>query len=300
MKIAYLISAHTDAPHLNRLVTALDKDAEFFVHIDSKVDIRQFTDVVTNPHVHFLEKRINVVWGSYREIEYQMALLQAAKNFGSFDYYITLSGLDYPCWHVNRIIAYLEEQKGRELLQGISVAAQPVGSDSWKLYKRHRYLACMPWKYGSLGSKFRVALREIGWALGLRKDLVFKADGREYSLYKGSAWWAITDDLATEVLRTWNEDKDFCNYFRDSFGGAETFVQTIAFNSPRFRDKCILTEGEFIDLEQVTPLTYIIYKPEIKILTEADYDEVVKSGKLFCRKTITGKSDKFLDMLDAL
>jgi hypothetical protein len=51
-------------------------------------------------------------------------------------------------------------------------------------------------------------------------------------------------------------------------------------------------------LEDYTPLTYIEYGEEIKILTEADYDAILKSGKMFCRKTITGRSDKLMDMID--
>ena len=33
-RIAYIISAYKDAPHLARLVAALDDRADFYVHID--------------------------------------------------------------------------------------------------------------------------------------------------------------------------------------------------------------------------------------------------------------------------
>ena len=35
-RIAYIISAYKDAPHLSRLIKALDEDADFYVHIDRK------------------------------------------------------------------------------------------------------------------------------------------------------------------------------------------------------------------------------------------------------------------------
>ena len=46
MNIAYLISAHTDAPQLKRLIEALHSDAEFFIHIDSKSDLSAFTEQI--------------------------------------------------------------------------------------------------------------------------------------------------------------------------------------------------------------------------------------------------------------
>lgn len=38
-RIAYIISAYKDAPHLARLVAALDDRADFYVHIDLNADI---------------------------------------------------------------------------------------------------------------------------------------------------------------------------------------------------------------------------------------------------------------------
>ena len=37
-RIAYIISAYKDAPHLARLVAALDDRADFYVHIDLNAD----------------------------------------------------------------------------------------------------------------------------------------------------------------------------------------------------------------------------------------------------------------------
>ena len=41
-RIAYIISAYKDAPHLARLVAALDDRADFYVHIDLNADIHPF------------------------------------------------------------------------------------------------------------------------------------------------------------------------------------------------------------------------------------------------------------------
>jgi len=53
-KIAFLIAAHSDPPHLQRLVNALDAHAEFFIHIDKKQPIAPFTERINQPNVVFL------------------------------------------------------------------------------------------------------------------------------------------------------------------------------------------------------------------------------------------------------
>ena len=117
-RIAYLISAHTDAPHLNRLIQALPNNAEFFIHVDTKADINTFKRCVTNPHAHFIEDRINVMWGSFGQVRYQMALIKAALAFPEpFDYLFSISGLDYPLWSNDKIMRYIDSVQGKNFLR---------------------------------------------------------------------------------------------------------------------------------------------------------------------------------------
>ena len=132
--IAYLISAHTDAPQLGRLIRALQRDAQFFIHIDAKSDISAF-DCVRAANVHFIPDRVNVRWGTLLEVEYQMNLIRAAVRFAQhFDRIFFLSGMDYPIWSAERISAWLREQQGRELLQGICIDTPEIGERQKEMY----------------------------------------------------------------------------------------------------------------------------------------------------------------------
>jgi len=294
MKIAFLISSHSDPLKLRRLTDSLPTDSEIFVHIDLKNNLDDFKAVITNPRVHFLTERYNVMWASMQQVRFQRALVKAALTSGThFDYLFTMSGLDYPVWSNQQIISYLEQHRGREFIQGICMAHQ----EDAKLYQEYRLLNNYSWRYGTIKSKFRVSLRKIIYALGIRKPLTIPVGDTIYSLYKGADWWGITSELATYCLEFMDSHPDFVCYFNNSFCPSETIWQTIAFQSP-FASKCILSEGKFTILEDYTPLTYIEYGQEIKILTETDYNNILSSGKMFCRKTITGKSDQLMDMLD--
>lgn len=294
MKIAFLISAHTDAKQLHRLVDALPDGSQKYIHIDAKSNIQQFEqELATAQGVHFLKHRVNVVWGSFNEVEYQMELIREALSCTP-DYLITISGMDYPVWSKQRITDYLSSLNHRNILMGIRMMPDDRAT---RLYQEFRFMNTRPWKNGGAGSKLRVAIRKIIAVMGIKKPLYVACDGKRYDMYKGAAWWAITPEVATEVLKQWDNNKVLKRYFSTSFCPAETFVQTVAFNS-EYKDKCMLVEGKYTTLAALTPMTFIDYNPTIKLLDETDYDRIVESGKMFCRKIVSGTSDKLVEMFN--
>ena len=296
MKLAFLISAHNDPVHLLRLVRVLPKDSDKYIHIDLKADIKRFSVVEEQPNVHLIRDRYNVMWGSFLQVNFQRALMKAALSSGvDYDYLITMSGLDYPIWSNEKILRFFEKNNGKEFIQGMCLNDSGVDT---KLYQEYRFLNNYCWKYGTLKSKFRVAIRMIVYALGFRKPLSVESNGVCYDLYKGSDWWAITVGLARFFMDFYETHPTFVNYFKNSFSPNETIWQTIAFHS-LYANRCILTKGPVDGLEQLTPLTYIEYGKEIKVFTEGDFDTLIQSGKMFCRKVVTAKSDELMDMIDA-
>ena len=145
-----------------------------------------------------------------------------------------------------------------------------------------------------LGILARILLRLTGY----RKPMHFTVRGTEWKLYKGSAWWCISQELAVQLLDEFDHNAELLHYFRNSFCPAETLIQTIAFNHPLWRQRCILTEGKYPGLELLTPLHFIDYSGFIHVMTEEDHSRLRESGKMFCRKVVTGKSDRIVDMLD--
>lgn len=295
MKLAFLISAHTDPQHLLRLVRSLPEESDKYLHIDAKADLRAFSLVAEQPHVYILSKRIDVMWGSFLQVDFQKMLMEAALSSGQdYDYLITMSGLDYPLRSNRQLMEFFEKSGGKEYIQGMCLTDPGIDT---KLYQEYRFLNNHAWKYGTLKSKFRVSLRMITYALGFRKPLTIRFDGMAYDLFKGADWWAISGNLARYLLQFYDEHPAFVKYFKNSFSPNETIWQTIAFHSP-YADRCILTKGPVEGLEQLTPLTYIDYGEEIKVFTEEDFDTLINSDKLFCRKVVTGKSDRLMDMID--
>lgn len=298
MKLAFLITAHNDPAQLRRLIEGLPAGSGFFVHIDAKSDISVFSGIGQLSNVHFARQRINVMWGSYSQLKSQIVLLREAMECEEhYDYFISLSGLDYPLWSNERILRFFTEHQGTEFIQGVRLDRQGERS---RLYRQHRPLNRFFFPYGSLGSKVRVALRKVIYALGFRKPLSFSAHGKLYHVYKGSSWWAITRDLAQSVLDHW-ADNEYRRFFLDFFGPDETFVHTVVFNSP-FKNRALPAPAN-TDIqkhfESLTPLTFIDYATVIKVLDDSDFDHLMSSGKMFCRKVVSGASDSLVQRIDA-
>ncbi len=299
MNIAYLISAHTDAPQLKRLVEALHPDAHFFIHIDKKSDITPFTSLLQGDNIHFLTNRVNVRWGTILEVQYQMALIQAAIEYPvTFDRIFFLSGLDYPLWRPERITTWLEAQGEKEILSGICMDTKDINAQQHELYSLSRpfFHLCLIGNKGN--ERLSILGRKMKQGLGIRKPLSFKVDGETWHLYKGSAWWCISQELAAHIYNMYKTKHAIRHYFTDSFGPAETLIQTIAFNSPEWASRCQLHQGEYPGLAALTPLHYIIYEPVIKVMDENDYTTLMTSGRMFTRKVVSGKSDQLVKLLN--
>ena len=209
MTLAFLISAHTDPVHLARLVKSLPEDAAFFIHVDLKTDLTPFLPLAEDPRVHLLRRRINVVWGSIRQVEYQMELIREALSTGPFHHLIAISGLDYPLWSNTRIVEFFSHLGDRELLQGICMTHQGTAAAN---YRRYRWLNAHPWKPGTMANQLRVALQWLIYGAGFRKPLSFRSQGVEYHLHKGASWWGISGELAAYVLHEWDTNKRLVNY----------------------------------------------------------------------------------------
>ena len=296
MKLAFLISTHTDVSQLKRLVGALPDNSVSFIHVDGKVDIAPFKEAfIGDERVVFIEHRVNVKWGSINEVEYQMELVRTALNSGEqFERLITISGMDYPVWSKEQIVQFFEQDREKEYLTAIDV------SFPWRMSAIYQQYFFWVHKPGS-GWEYYVT-RALGRALrllGIKKPLRMKVGDKTYKLYKGAAWWAITPKLAKVILHEWDTNEKLKDWLKWCMCPAELFAQTVAFNDESWKEKCIEHRGKKWGLPLLTPLTYIEWRGRglIVELDEAYYDRIIQSGKMFCRKIVSGKSDALVEII---
>lgn len=295
MMIAYLISAYCDAPHLQRLVAALDEDAEFYVHIDANVDDTPFRRLLPGK-VCFVPRHA-VSWGGFEQVAYQYELIKAAVDSGKpYTHLVCLSGQDYPLWSNARIHRFFEENKEKELIGGFNITLGGNKGQLAKIVHVHPFRD-LRWRNRWLKNKLVAGSRELFALLGVHRRPQVQINGAMCDVYFGSDYWALTLDCARYVKCTLEENPSVSRYFRTTFAPSELCIHTLVYNS-QFGERAILYKGEYPGLANLTPLHSLSYHGSVKQLTLDDWQMLVEGDKMFCRKVVTGASDELVDMID--
>ena len=295
-RIAYILSAYRDAPHLVRLIGALDSNADFYVHIDLKADIHPFEELLQD-RVTFVPRHW-VSWGGWAQVEYQKELLAAVLRSGvEYDRVVCLSGQDYPLWSNEHIHRFFQEHKDTEFIMGMNLTCSSNVKQQGKIVNYH-FFRDLKWKNLWWKNKFIVVSRSLMEVLPVKKRPVVVLDGKDAEVYFGSDYWALTLPCVRYVYERLCTEKEMERYFKTCFVPSELCIQTLVFNSP-FAKRALLYQGEsYPGLHGLTPLHYIAYGKEIGTMTLKDLSVLQQSGKMFCRKVVSGLSDRLVEAID--
>jgi hypothetical protein len=222
MKIAYLVFAYKNPQLLKREIERLSsEDSAFFVHIDQKSNIAEFSEI-TGENVFFTERRVRVQWAEFSGVEAILLLVrQALQSSQRYDYFVLLSGSEYPLRSASYIHAFLEANRGVEFIDLVKVPCEAAGKPLSRI-NTLRYSLDQPY----LRFVMR-ALAKIGLA---------QRDYRKYlgnmAPYAGNTWWALTRDSCEWILQFVADNQCISDYFRNVFAPEESFFHTILGNSP--------------------------------------------------------------------
>ena len=221
MKIAYLILAHTNPQLIARAIGTLSfDDCAFFIHVDKKSGIEEFSRLARG-NVFFIEPRIPVYWGDFSQIEAILRLLgQAMNGPGNYDYFVLVSGSDYPLRSGKYVNAFFQENRGLEFISSVKVPNEAAGKPLSRINKL--------WIPKTHPVR-RFAVRALG-KLGLAER-----DYRKYlghlEPYAGSEWWALTRDACQYALQFVESHANVTGFFKNVCAADEAFFQTILGNS---------------------------------------------------------------------
>lgn len=271
MKIAYLIVAHGNYLHLERLIKALhEDDCMFYIHIDKQSPLPD----IKGENIIFLSERVRVKWSGFSLVQAAINLLRRAFEDGC-DYYALISGADYPI----KPNSYL-----RELLQhgGEYIHIQKIGTDPYAPLSRYKYYYFTDFynrrNKNSIKTKFFLALQKKLRKLKIKKQIPFQ-------LYTGGQWFVLSKECVAYILNEIKRNKKYKRFFLFGFCSDESFFQTIIGNSEfHNRVKKYLTYTDW----SVSPAPAMIGKHHLPVLKASD--------KFFARKF----DDNSADIIDAI
>lgn len=224
MKIAYLIVTHDNPAHLARLTRALSSSASsIFIHVDQKSEIAEFTRA-QNANVHFIQDRVRVYWGDFSQVEATLNLLKSALSAPErFDYFVLLSGADYPLRSASYIGSFFARHAGQEFIDIAPLGSQPLKSHLSRI-AIYRSRPSDPLVL-RLSAKLARVLK-----IPLRRD--YEAALGTLVPYGGSTWWALSRQACEYIQSFLILEPRVVEFFKHTRCPDEIFFQTILGNSP--------------------------------------------------------------------
>jgi hypothetical protein len=222
MRLTYLVLTHDNPQVLARSLTRLaTAGARFFIHVDAKRDMAPFRALGAMEQVTLLEERVPVHWGDFSQVEAILLLLRTAMAAPgpAADYYVLISGSDYPL----RSGTYIEEMFAREAgAEFINMVRMPAPGKPLERVETARYPRKMP---------VRHFLSRVLARLGLaRRNLERGLHG--LAPWSGSEWWALSRAACGYILDFVDRNPWYSEYFERTFASDEVFIQTVLAQSP--------------------------------------------------------------------
>jgi len=258
INIAYLILVHRLPKQFMRLFTAIyEADNYYLIHIDKKAheelgkEIQDF--LAPYPNV-FISKSENVVWGGYSMVQAELDGIKHLLDIdASWDYFINLSGQDYPLKSQNIIRKFLTENNGRNYLK---TADQKL--------KRPETMNRIENHFQELEGKL--------------SPFTHKRDYLEnVTPYIGGQWMILTRSCCEFICNS-DEVKKFEDYYANTLIADESFFQTVLMNTT--------FNGALVDDDKRA----IIWIPDgdiklrPKTFTKEDFNFLQLGENLFARK----------------
>lgn len=264
LNIVYFIMAHKNPSQLNRLLQALNAPCVIFlIHVDNKSEEADFKKIVQFKNVFFINSRVNVYWGGFSQVQATInGLRYASDKIKKYDYFVFLTGQDYPVKSNSYIFDFFKTNYGKEFLDFYYLKNANDKGEGLSRINRRYYM-------DRHEDFFRKAVNKLYSFLPKRKLLC------ETEFARGSAYFAFTKQAVDYVLCFLNENKSFTSFFKQAFCPDEVFFQTLILNSP-FKNKVNCGNLHFIKWKegQASPQT----------LNTDNINELKKTEKLFARK----------------
>ncbi|WP_114751717.1 beta-1,6-N-acetylglucosaminyltransferase [Pleomorphovibrio marinus] len=276
-KIAFLILAHSDPQHLKELVNALGVDNDIYIHIDKKSNIQNFTNLIKDNNVTFIQNRFKVSWGGISIVDAQIELIRAAINSkNNYLHLLSISGSDYPLKPISELREFLSSRREKEFIKFIDMR------ESTDHYMNHlnynNYKEPLFYSTNSILIILDKVIRK-----GLR-SLKFKNEWKKEVIpYFGSSWWALTPACCKYILQYHLENPWFYEMNKRTFAPDEHFFHTIVGNSQFLEASGGVQEFRFVGTWQFANL-HLIDPSLAKWFTLDDWEQVTNSNQFFVRK----------------
>lgn len=280
---AILIETHSNVDLLNKVIKKMYAENHyFFIHVDKKTKNYHDFLKLASTHVYFTDKRYNVRWGAVDQIYATLELINKAKSIGvNFKYYHLISGQDYPV-HNNEYFDNYFSYNTNSFMELDDVS--PI--EPRYMYYHLNGIINVRSYFGEKIKRYSIKLQKyLSSFHRIRKPLYLKP-------YKGSNWWSLHVDMIDYILSYIKQHPKYLKRFRFTSCCDEVFFHTLAFNST-LKDTIIKDDLRYYDWHRTYPMEKLP-----RILQFDDYEKIINTNAVFCRKIDYNVSNRLIEKLD--
>ncbi|MHA6279852.1 beta-1,6-N-acetylglucosaminyltransferase [Salinimicrobium sp. CAU 1759] len=299
---------HTNPRQVERLINRLDAPwTKFIVHVDQRVDINPFLSLLeSKENVEFIKApyREKGTWGDIGIVKATINALELAYIGRSNDYFILMSGQDYPLQKPKEIQSFFKTHRGKNYITSYSLPYP-----SWEkggMHRIERYKINKSEKRGHflfLPSIFEEDfytkktaghinfMRKTGKIRDIGKIFIKRKFPQYLKPYAGSQWWALEGRTVEHVLHFIKDKPEYIEYHKYSLLPDEMFFQSIILSAEQqFSTEISKTYVNWERPSGPLPVTF----------GEHDFMELKRAAEeyLFARKFDASRDSEILDLID--
>ncbi len=215
MKTTFLVLAHNNWHHLTRLCNRLAKyDQPSIVHIDKRsappqLDITEQTTVYS---------KYRCYWAGYSLVEATLDLLRRGLKETDSDYFMLLSGADFPIRPVPELLDFLSRKPGMNYINLWYPGPNPYMN--------------VEERYGHYYLEFDRRRQDIPHKIARRIALQVQKKRRNIpvEIHTGNQWFTIPRKTAEKILVATSKNNIYRRVFKNTYCSDEAFFHTILIN----------------------------------------------------------------------
>jgi hypothetical protein len=269
--IGYLILVHRFPEQFKRLFQSIHApENHHLVHVDAnsdpeiEADIKDFLN--SFPNAQTLEGK-GALWGGYSLVEAELRGMERLLEMGGWDFFVNLSGQDFPLKSQAEIFGFLSANRGSEFIR---VSDQRIVRPD-------------------------TMARIENYTVELSDRLVDTGERRRFlpgmTPYIGNQWMVVSRKFCEFVCHD-TKAEAFKDFYRNTFIADEGFFQTVMMNGA--------PHGNIVndDLRMIDWIPDGVIKLRPRTYGMADAPELTASDALFARKFDMKVDEDILDYLE--
>ncbi len=288
MKQALLITAYKEMNQLIELISKFDDHFNVYIHFDKKSKLKHTEKIKLQrlSNVKYFCQEFKVNWGSINHLKAYLHLCKIALKDSENEYFHLITGQDYPIKSIQHFKTLFDnlDKDTPSYLEYFTIPTtnwHEGGLDRVKYFNLHNYLNAKT-RIGGILLRYSIFIQKL---LKIDRALDFQKP-----LYGGSTYWSLSGETLAYVLAYNKNNPWFLKKFKYSFCPEEFYFQTIIMNS--VHSKNIINEN----------LRYVDWESNRggvpAFLDETDFETLINSNKLFCRKVSSLRSIKLKQLLN--